>query len=93
VLELWEKNFPINIAHHHIDALKLLRGLRIDWGRNEEFPHIPATCRELSTRLSALGIHHEAEEYIGGHVDKIGGTSGRIFTEVLPFFATILEFK
>ncbi|EMR01348.1 alpha/beta hydrolase [Cesiribacter andamanensis] len=93
VLELWEKNFPINMAHHHIDALKLLRGLKFDWGRQEEFPHIPATCRELSARLSALGIQHEAEEYIGGHVDNIGGTSGRITTEVLPFFAILLEFK
>lgn len=81
------------MAHRHVDALKSLRGLKIDWGRNDEFRHIPITCRELSLRLEALGIPHEAEEYIGGHVNKIGGTSGRIFTEVLPFFATLLEFR
>lgn len=93
VLAMWEKNFPINMAHQNIEALKSLSGLKIDWGRNDEFPHIPPTCRELSLRLEALGVPHEAEEYIGGHVGRIGGRNGRISLEVLPFFAELLEFS
>ena len=91
-LKVWEANFPINMIEDHIDEMKSLKGIRIDWGRNDEFPHIPATCRQLSDRMEALGIPHQAEEYIGKHVDKIGGSDGRVANEVLPFFADLLTF-
>ena len=86
VLKKWEANFPINMIENHIADLKSLTALKIDWGRNDEFKHIPQTNLEISKKLEALGIKHFAEEYIGDHVNMLDGYEGRIFTEVLPFF-------
>lgn len=91
VLKKWEYNFAINMIEDHIPALKSLTALKMDWGRNDEFPHIPNTNLQFSKRLEALGIKHFAEEYIGTHVDRLGGFEGRIFTEVLPFFNRYLS--
>ncbi|RYY70252.1 MAG: esterase family protein [Chitinophagaceae bacterium] len=91
VLKKWEANFPINMIDSHIDALKSLTALKIDWGRNDDFPHIPLTSLAFSKKLEALGIKHFAEEYIGDHGNMLDGYSGRIFTEVLPFFEQYLS--
>ena len=91
VLKKWEANFPINMIEDHMLELKSLSALKIDWGRNEEFKHIPRTNLELSKKLEALGIKHFAEEYIGDHTSMIDGFEGRIFTEVLPFFERYLK--
>ena len=93
VLKKWQDNFPINMIDDHIPALKSLSALKIDWGRNEDFKHIPRTNMELSKKLEALGIKHFAEEYIGDHVNMLDGYEGRIFTELIPFFNTYLHFK
>ena len=91
VYKKWEANFPINMIEDHIPALKSLKALKIDWGRNEEFKHIPRTNIEISKKLEALGIKHFAEEYIGSHENMIDGFEGRVFTEVLPFFERYLK--
>lgn len=93
VLKKWEDNFPINMIDDHIVDLQSLTALKIDWGRNEDFKHIPTTNKELSKKLEALGIKHFAEEYIGDQVNMLDGFDGRIFTEVLPFFERYLEIK
>lgn len=90
VLKKWESNFPINMLENHIPALKSLAALKMDWGRNEQFDHVPATTLALSKKLEALGIKHFAEEYIGDHVNMLDGFEGRIFTEVFPFFEKYL---
>ena len=91
VLKKWEANFPINMVDDHIAQLKSLTALQIDWGRNDEFKHIPVTCREFSKKIEALGINHFAEEYMGNHLDMLGGFEGRIFTEAFPFFERYLK--
>ena len=91
VLKRWETNFPVNMIHQHVPALKSLAALKIDWGRNEQFDHIPATNLELSKKLEALGIRHFAEEYIGDHANMLDGFEGRVFTEALPFFERYLK--
>ena len=91
VLKKWEAQFPINMIEDHVLALKSLTALKIDWGRNEDFKHIPITNLELSKKLEALGITHFAEEYIGDHGNMVGGFEGRVFTEVLPFFERYLK--
>lgn len=91
VLKKWEANFPINMIENHIPALKSLTALKIDWGRNEDFKHIPITTMEFSKKLEALGIKHFAEEYIGDHTNMLDGYEGRIFTEVFPFFQSYLK--
>ena len=91
VLKKWEANFNINIIEDHIPALKSLAALKIDWGRNEEFQHIPITNLQFSKKLEAFGIKHFAEEYIGDHVNMLDGFEGRIFTELFPFFEKYLK--
>ena len=90
VLKKWEAQFPINMIEDHLPALKSLTALKMDWGRNEDFKHIPATNLQFSKRLESFGISHFAEEYIGDHGNMLDGYEGRIFTEVFPFFEKYL---
>jgi len=90
VVKLWEANFPINMINDHLGALKSLNALKIDWGRNDEFDHIPVTCLQFSKRLEAYGVKHMAEEFNGTHGDRFSGMDGRIYTEMIPFFARSL---
>lgn len=85
-IQKWEDNFPYFMIDNHLVQLKKLKAIKLDWGRNEEFSHIPVTALAFSKKLEAYGIEHEAEEYIGDHGNRIGGFQGRFFTEVLPFF-------
>ncbi|MBA2330152.1 MAG: esterase family protein [Flavisolibacter sp.] len=93
VIKQWEANFPINMIDTHLEQLKSLKAIKIDWGRNEEFAHIPATALQFSKKLEAYRINHFAEEDIGDHVNKLGGFDGRIYTELFPFFDTYLKFE
>ena len=93
VLKKWEEQFPINMIEDHLPALNSLTALKIDWGRNEDFKHIPATNLQFSKKLESFGVKHFAEEYIGDHSNMIGGYDGRIFTEVFPFFQKYLLAK
>ena len=76
----------------HIEDLKKLKALKLDWGRNEGNEHIPPTCLQFSKKLENLGINHYAEEYIGTHVNKLWTDDGRAFNDMLPFFDTYLHF-
>ena len=91
VIKQWEANFPVNMIETHLAGLKSFAALKIDWGRNEEFTHIPATALQFSKKLEAYRVNHFAEEYIGDHVNKLGGFDGRFYTELLPFFDTYLK--
>jgi len=92
VIKKWEENFPMNMADAHLDALRSLTALKFDWGRNEDFPHIPFTALQLSKKLEAYGIKHYAEEYLGDHGNMIAGPHGRFNTDVLPLFNMFLQF-
>jgi len=93
ILDLWNKNLPIQMIDRNIDNLRKLKALKLDWGRNDEFSHIPITCKIFSQKLEKLGINHYAEEYIGAHTNKIVTDDGRFLNEVLPFFDTYLIFE
>lgn len=90
--EKWDRNFPINMIQSHLAALNALTALKLDWGRNDEFAFIPIACIEFSKRLEAFGIKHAAEEYVGDHRSGLGGSDGRIYTELIPFFDANLTF-
>ncbi|HEY5463739.1 MAG TPA: alpha/beta hydrolase-fold protein [Hanamia sp.] len=89
----WTQNFATNMIESHLDALKSLKAIKLDWGRNDEGRHVPVTCLQFSKRLEWYGINHFAEEYLGGHAEHLEGTDGRIYTEILPFFDTYLNFE
>ena len=89
----WTQNFATNMIESHLIALKSLKAIKIDWGRNDAGRHVPVTCLQFSKKLEWYGINHFAEEYLGGHAEHLEGTNGRIYTEILPFFDTYLSFE
>lgn len=92
VLEAWNRNLPLEMVDNHIDNLRKLKSLKLDWGRNEEYAFIPLTCMMFSQKLENLGINHYAEEYIGTHGNKLWTDDGRALNDMLPFFDTYLVF-
>jgi S-formylglutathione hydrolase FrmB len=93
VLELWNRNSPIEMVHDFAENLKELKALKLDWGRNDEFLAIPMTCQMFSQKLESLGINHYAEEYVGTHSNKLWTDDGRALNDMLPFFNTYLTFE
>ena len=93
VVNKWTQNFATNMIDSHLIALKSLKAIKIDWGRNDAGRHVPVTCLQFSKKLEWYGITHFAEEYLGGHAEHLEGTDGRIYTEILPFFDTYLNFE
>jgi S-formylglutathione hydrolase FrmB len=91
VITQWESQFPFTMIDHYLPQLRSLTAIKLDWGRNEEFSHIPYTSLQLSKKLEAYRIKHFAEEYIGDHGNMLGGFEGRIFNELLPFFEKYLK--
>ncbi len=87
----WQENFPIHMVEDYRSNLSKLHGLKIDSGTEDEFTHIPVTTRILSTKLTAFGIEHIFEEYNGDHRNRLWKRTGRIATEVMPFFWRLLD--
>ncbi|XOV93961.1 MAG: alpha/beta hydrolase [Bacteroidota bacterium] len=92
VLDLWNKNLPSEMVRDYATSLKSLKAIKLDWGWDDFFTHIPPTCRSFSKQLEELGINHFAEEYNGSHMNKIYEEDGRIMNDMLPFFNTYLKF-
>ncbi|MFC2148749.1 alpha/beta hydrolase [Bacteroidota bacterium] len=93
VLDLWNRNLPNEMVNDYISSLKKLKAIKLDWGRDDFFTHIPITSRTFSEKLDEFGIKHVAEEYNGSHLDKIYTDDGRFMNDMLPFFNTYLEFE
>lgn len=89
----WDGNLPTRMIETHLAALKSMRAIKLDWGRNDKGRHVPVTCLEFSKTLEQFGIVHFAEEYLGGHGGNLGGKDGRLMNEVFPFFDNYLVFK
>lgn len=87
----WEENFPVNMVKKYRSNLLKLRGLRFDSGYEDEFLFIPPNSRALSAELTKNGIEHTFEEYNGDHRNRLHGRTGRLYTEVLPYFWLLLE--
>ncbi len=65
-------SFPVHHVRARREALLSLRGLGLDYGTGEQFPHIPEGGRLFSQRLSELRIPHTFEVYDGDHRKRIG---------------------
>ncbi|MBO9557146.1 MAG: esterase [Caulobacter sp.] len=77
----------------YADNLKTLRGLKFDWGRNDPNPDHVVSNQAFSRALVEFGVPHEAEEYVGGWGDRTWGETGRVYTDMLPFFAKTLAYE
>lgn len=93
VLDLWNKNLPNEMIKDYVNNLKSLKAIKLDWGRDDFFTHIPSTSRTFSEKLDAFNINHFAEEYNGSHLDKIYTENGRFMNDMLPFFNNYLKFE
>lgn len=91
VISQWEAQFPFFMIDDYLPQLRSLTALKLDWGRNEEFTHIPYTSMQFSKKLEAYRIKHFAEEYIGNHGNMLDGFEGRVFNDLLPFFEKYLK--
>lgn len=91
VLKIWRDKSAIGMIDNHVEDLKKLKALKLDWGRNEDSELIPTTCLQFSKKLENLGVEHYAEEYIGDHTNKLWTDDGRALNDMLPFFNTYLK--
>jgi hypothetical protein len=89
---LRESFFLEAMIPQYADNLKSLRGLKFDWARNDGNQDHVYSNQAFTHKLNEFGIHHEAEEYNGVWGTGNWGADGRIYTEVLPFFAHHLVF-
>jgi S-formylglutathione hydrolase len=87
----WQENMPLYLVEKYEGNLRKLRGFRFDSGCEDEFTHIPPTAKAFSTALTARGIDHVFEEYNGDHRNRMWGRTGRLSTEILPYFWMLLE--
>ncbi|MET0754363.1 MAG: alpha/beta hydrolase-fold protein [Pyrinomonadaceae bacterium] len=87
----WRENSPIKMVEKYRANLMRLRGLRFDSGYEDEFKFIPVNCRLLSSELTNNGIEHVFEEYNGDHRNRMWGRTGRLYTEVFPYFWLLLD--
>ena len=86
----WQSNFLVNMVPKYRDNLLRLRGYRFDSGYADAFQFIPPISREFSQTLTTYGVEHTFEEYNGDHNNRMWGQSGRLYTEVLPYFSRLL---
>lgn len=93
VLEELKNNSVSELPFTYYENLRKLKSIKFDWGRNDEFRHIPVTCRNFSQTLELLKVKHEAEEYIGTHGSEVSRENGRIENSLLPFFNINLTFE
>jgi len=79
-------------AADYLEKSSRLRGIKFDWGRYDaNQDHIYAN-QSFTRKLDELGIEHEADEFRGLPWDKYWIDDGRVYTDVLPFFARKLAF-
>ena len=87
----WRAKFPVYIAEANKENLKKLRGIFLDYGEKEEFPHIPMGVKLLSSTLSELNIPHQFEVYPDGDHGSL--IRQRMETRLLSFFNEKLVFE
>ncbi len=72
----------------HADALRRLRGIGIDVGRNDALAWSSRGARHFADLLHQAGAEVQITEHDGGHIDRLGE---RIETEMLPFFSRCFQ--
>jgi pimeloyl-ACP methyl ester carboxylesterase len=80
------------IAADNVDKVRTLRGIEFDWGRYDPNQDHVYANQAFTRKLDELGIEHFAEEFRGLPWEKYWNEEGRVYTQVLPFFARRLAF-
>lgn len=87
VLERWRAGAPLGMIAGSREALRRLRGLRLDVGRADALVPV-GDLEALDSALAAHGVPHRVDVYDGTHGSRI---RERMVTEVLPFFSATLH--
>lgn len=86
----WQAKMPVYVVEENKANLLKLRGIFIDYGQKEEFPHIRMASQQFSKALSERSIPHVFEIYEGGtHGNKI---RQRLETRLFQFFSETFIF-
>jgi hypothetical protein len=90
---LRDRFFLESMIPQYADNLKMLRGFKFDWSRNDAIWDHVYSNQAFTHKLNEFGIVHEAEEYNGlWDANPYWGADGRVMADVLPFFQQHLEF-
>lgn len=89
VIDRWKLQMPDDMVESHLEALKSLRGLGIEYGLEDPFTHIPAGANRLAILLASHDVPFNFETY---HGDHNAGIPARMPTRILSFVAGKLEF-
>jgi Putative esterase len=93
VMDRMRNNFFLEaLIPQYAENLKSLRGFKFDWARSDPNQDHVYSNQAFTHKLNEFGIVHEAEEYNGAWGEPNWGIDGRIYMEVLPFFARHLIF-
>ena len=86
----WRSKMPVYMVEENKANLLKLRGIFIDYGQKEEFPHIRITSQQFSKALTDRSVPHIFEIYEGGdHGNKV---RQRLETRLFRFFSETLAF-
>lgn len=69
------------------DNLLRLKGIGVDYGRNDEFGWIPKGCIYFDQQLTQAGIPHEMAVHDGDHQSQL---AERVLQHMMPFFSRLL---
>ena len=83
----WHEHSPVDQAKRYRANLRSLRGIALDYGKNDEFRSVVVNVPLFSKELKRLGIRHQVEMYDGNHEDHV---MQRFRTKVFPFFSSKL---
>ncbi len=86
----WRAKFPLYMVESHKENLLKLRGIFIDYGEKEEFPHIVLGGQLFSQALAERNIPHAFEIYEDGNHSNL--IRRRVETRLLQFFSERLDF-
>jgi len=85
----WNSGFggiPEEVVQYK-DNLLRLKGIIVDYGKNDEYAWIPQGCIYFDEQLTAAGIPHEMAVHNGNHQSQLGK---RVLEHMLPFFSSLL---
>lgn len=83
----WMDFFPVAEVPRYRENLRSLRALRIEYGLDDQFAHIPVATRRFTDALAANRVPYAVDVYAGDHRHLV---PGRIQSIILPFFERTL---
>jgi S-formylglutathione hydrolase len=84
----WREAFPIRQIPRYAENLRKMKGIVIEYGLSDQFPHIPIATPAFSQALIDARVPHTLDVYAGDHRRAV---NERLASKIFPFFAAMLE--